>query len=443
MPDIDAGPSSVPSGSGSVTSLPFSARAAVIAGNWLEFYDFIVYTFFAVMIGDAFFPGHSQTARLLESLATFGVGFLTRPLGAAVIGAYADKAGRRAAMTLTLLLMAVGTGLVGLTPSYTQIGMAAPIILVIARLIQGFSCGGELGPATTYLLESAPVQQRASLTAWQGYSQGLASITGSLVGLILAAALSKHDLYAWGWRLPFLIGIVVAPLGMYIRARLPETLSAAETHASSRAVLGALLRRYKRSLLLGVLIISGVTIATYVFHYMTTFAITTLHLSAAVGTSITLMGSIASFPGLALGVYLDRFGRKRVLVWSRVLFIAMAYPVFKVITTPGTSPAVIIAVNMSLSFVMAVGVGGLYAFLPEAFPKAVRSSGLSILYALSVTIFGGTTQFVVAWLISVTGDAMVPAWYEMIAMLVSIGAIMLLMPDAEAAREHATAGVRI
>ena len=156
------------------TTLPLKGLVAVVVGNWLEFYDFLVFTFFAVMIGDAFFPSESEIARLLSALATFGVGFLTRPLGAALIGAYADRVGRRAALTLTLMLMALASGLAGLTPTYAQIGLTAPIILVVARLIQGFSCGGEVGPATTYLLESAPIEKRAAMTAWQGYSQQLA-----------------------------------------------------------------------------------------------------------------------------------------------------------------------------------------------------------------------------------------------------------------------------
>ncbi len=197
-----------------ITRMPRSAAIAVVIGNWLEFYDFIVYTFFAVMIGDAFFPGDNQTAKLLASLATFGAGFVTRPIGAAIIGAYADRHGRKAALTMTILMMAAGSGLVGITPSYHQIGIAAPIILLIARLLQGFSTGGEVGPATTYLLEAVPHKHRAASTAWQGYSQSLASIMGSLIGLILATTLSKHDLYSWGWRIPFLAGIIIAPVGL-------------------------------------------------------------------------------------------------------------------------------------------------------------------------------------------------------------------------------------
>jgi MFS family permease len=418
------------------STLPLKAVAAVVIGNWLEFYDFLVFTVFAVMIADAFFPSESPMVRLLGALATFGVGFFTRPLGAAIIGAYADRAGRRAALTLTLLLMAVGSGLVGLTPSYAQIGLAAPIILVIARLIQGFSCGGEVGPATTYLMESAPVEKRAMITAWQGYSQQLAIFVGSLVGVILTSSLTKEQLYHWGWRIPFLLGLVIAPVALYIRGRLPETIQRSETHNSGKAVLGSLARHHSRAVILGILIISGATISTYVFNYMNTFAITTLHLSETIGTILILTGAVASIGGIAAGAWADRFGRKAMLITLRVLFVVMIYPAYFVLTSPTTTPGIILSINMLLNFVFSSGIGAMYAFLLEAFPKSVRSSGLAIVYALSVTIFGGTTQFIVAWLINVTKDPLMPAWYQIIANIGSIIAIALLRRHAEVLAEH-------
>jgi MFS family permease len=415
--------------------LPMKGIVAVVVGNWLEFYDFLVFTFFAVMIGDAFFPGASPIARLLGALATFGAGFFTRPIGAAVIGAYADRAGRRAALTLTLLLMALGSALVALTPSYAQIGVAAPIILVVARLIQGLSCGGEVGPATVYLLECAPVEKRAAITAWQGYSQQLAIFMGSLVGVVLSASLSREDLYAWGWRVPFLLGTLIAPVGLYIRRNLPETIDTSAPERSTVAVLGELARHHLRPVILGMLIISGGTISTYVFNYMNTYAITTLGLSPTIGTTITLTGSVASIAGVAVGVWADRFGRKRILVASRVVFVAAIYPAYLVITSPAATPGLIIAMNAAENFVFSIGLGALYAFLAEAFPRAVRSSGLSILYALAVTIFGGTTQFVVAWLIDVTRDPLMPAWYQIIANAGSILGVVLLTPHRESLAE--------
>ena len=416
--------------------LPLKALVAVGIGNWLEFYDFLVFTFFAVMIGDAFFPGDSQMGRLLGALATFGVGFVTRPLGAAIIGAYADRAGRRAALTLTFMLMAIGSGLVGLTPSYEQIGMAAPIVLVMARLIQGFSCGGEVGPATTYLLESAPIEHRAAITAWQGHTQQLAVFGGSFAGVVLTTSLTTEQLYDWGWRVPFLVGMLIAPVGLYIRRQLPETIAPGETHGSTRAVLSDLLRHHWHAVVVGVLVICGGTVTTYVLTYMTTYAITTLRLSPTIGTTLAMTGSIAAMAGLALGAWADRFGRKRMLVASRIVFALIVYPAYVAMTAPGTGPAAIIAINMLLNFAFSLGIGAIYAFLPEAFPKAVRSSGLSILYALGVTVFGGTTQFVVAWLIDLTGDPLVPAWYQLAATLIGIAGVVLLKTHPEVVRER-------
>jgi MFS family permease len=417
--------------------LPMKAIVAVVIGNFLEFYDFLVFTFFAVMIGDAFFPGDSDIGRLLGALATFGVGFVTRPLGAAIIGPYADRVGRRAALTLTLLLMSVGSAMIALTPTYAQIGIAAPLLLVLARLLQGFSCGGEVGPATTYLLEAAPPEKRAALTAWQAYSQQLAAIVGAGVGLILAATLTREALYAWGWRIPFLLGVLIAPVAFYIRRQLPETIAESQRHRSTGAVLRELWHGHSRAVIFGVLIICGGTVSTYVLNYMTTYAITTRKLSETIGNTLGLTNSVAQIVGLATGVWLDRHGRKRMLVLARVAFLLVVYPVYLILTSPGASVPAIVASNVFLGFVQAVGIGAVYAFMAEAFPQSVRSSGLAILYALGVMIFGGTTQFVVAWLIDVTKDPMVPAWYQIVTTTVSIVGVLLLTPHAEVLRERA------
>jgi MFS family permease len=425
--------SSASAGSEPSTGLPLTSVVAVVIGNWLEFYDFLVFTFFAVMIADAFFPSTSPIVRLLSALATFGVGFVTRPLGAAVIGVYADKVGRRAALTLTLILMAVGSAAVALTPSYSRIGIAAPIILLLARLLQGFSTGGEVGPATTYLLESAPPDKRAALTAWQGYSQQLAILVGSLAGVVLSALLTREQLYAWGWRIPFLLGIVIAPVGLYIRRQLPETLTEHVPHRSGGDVLRVLFRDHWRPVLFGVMIGCGATIATYVFNYTTTYAITTLHLSVFIGTTMSLTGALGQIGGMFTGTLLDRIGRKPTLVGSRVLFALILFPAYVAMIAPGASPTLVVTINVVLNVVFGVGMGGLYAFLTEAFPASVRASGLAILYALATTIFGGTTQFVVAWLIDRTQNPMMPAWYQLATTIVAIAGCVMMRPHRETA----------
>jgi MFS family permease len=275
------------------------------------------------------------------------------------------------------------------------------------------------------------------VTAWQGHSQQFAIVTGSLVGVVLAATLSQEQLYAWGWRVPFVLGVFIAPVGLYIRRRLPETIARQGTHQSSASVFTNLLKHHSRSVILGILIICGGTVSTYVFSYMTTYAITTLHLSPVVGTTLTLTGAFASIAGLALGAWIDRFGRKPMLVASRVLFVVSIYPAYRIITSPDATAAVIVLINMVLNFIFSVGLGAAYAFLSEAFPRSVRSSGLGVVYALGVTIFGGTTQFVVAWLIDWTKDPMVPAWYQIAANVAAIIGVMLLMPHADVAHEPA------
>ena len=231
--------------------------------------------------------------------------------------------------------------------------------------------------------------------------------------------------------MPFLLGVLIAPVGLYVRRQLPETVAEQRTHDSGAAVLVDLARHHALTIVLGILIICGGTVSTYVFNYMTTYAITTLHLSAAVGTTLTLMGSPAQIAGFALGAWLDRFGRKRLLVLSRLLFLAILYPAYTIITSPDATVGGIVAINMMLNFMFGVGIGPMYAFLSEAFPQSVRSSGLGIVYALGVTIFGASTQFVVAWLIDATQNPMIPAWYQIAANIVAIIGVVLMAPHSE------------
>ena len=408
-------------------NIPPKALMAVVIGNWLEFYDFIVYSFFAVQIGKAFFPGDDVWLSLLFASLVFWAGFLTRPLGAAVLGAYADRVGRKASMTLTILLMAFGTGMLALTPGYDTIGIAAPILLVVARLIQGFSCGGEVGPATTYLLEAASAKERAAYTSWQGISQQFAGIMGSGLGLLLAANLSTEDLDSWGWRIPFLIGILIGPVGMYIRRALPETIEKHEVHESGVAVVQNLFRHNGTAVFLGILCILGPTVSTYVSAYMTSYSITTLGLSNADGQFTTLCGYIAALAGFPIGAWFsDRFGAKISIIVPRVIFLVIVYQAYLMMTAEGATLHRIVLINVVLNFILAVSYGGLYALLTQSFPKAVRSTGVSIAYALSVTIFGGSTQTVLTWLIATLEDPLVPAWYQIGANVLALIGVLLI-----------------
>src|SRR6201991_4210943 len=248
----------------------FFARTtlAVTIGNMLEFYDFITYSFFAIHIGHTFFPTQGQFGSLMLSLATFGAGFVTRPIGGIVIGAYSDRAGRRPAMVLSFAMMGSAITVLALTPSYASIGIAAPIIVILARLVQGFSLGGEVGPTTAYLMEAAPLDKRGLMVSWQPASQQIAATAGALVGTVLAEVMTEADLTSYGWRIAFLLGAACLPFGLYLRARLPETVDLSESAVEqAKGQRFRIIRDNARIILLGLFILASGTISTYVTQY--------------------------------------------------------------------------------------------------------------------------------------------------------------------------------
>jgi MFS family permease len=250
---------------------------AAVLGNGFEFFDFTVYATFLGMIGQAFFPSDNPLISDLASAATFGVGFIARPLGGALIGAYGDRAGRKPAMTLSIGLMAIGSALIALTPGYATIGVWAPILLVAARLCQGFAVGGEVGPSTMFMLEAAPPDRRMFFASWQLASQNLGSLVSGVIGVLLALTLSKSSLNDWGWRVPFSLGILIAPVGIYIRSQLVETLdhSQHEVPNNTGAILSTVIKSNWPGLLLGLAFIAGGTITQYFLITMTPYAIRT------------------------------------------------------------------------------------------------------------------------------------------------------------------------
>ena len=410
---------------------PVTRVAAAILGNALEFYDFTVYAAFAAMIGRAFFPASNANVSLLLSVATFGIGFVARPLGGILIGAYADRFGRKPAMTLTIWLMALGSGMIGVLPTYAKLGLAAPLLLVLARLVQGFSAGGEMGPATTYLLESAPPGRQCCFGSWQFASQNIGSIIAGVIGVIIALTLSEEMTNDWGWRIPFLLGILIAPIGFYIRRNLNETLDAGEAHGSMTAVLGDVVRRHARRVGLCILVISGATITQYFFIYTTTYAITTLGYSQRIAmTSNLTMGVVGTLFAVVGGVLADRFGIKAVAVIPRLAIVALLYPALLLVVSSG-SPGVFILVVAALMVPHAMSSAAGIILIPKIFPAAVRTSGLSISYALGVTIFGGTAQVVFTWVIGATGDKLSWVWYIIVMGLVSVLATLAIRVPRE------------
>jgi MFS family permease len=408
------------------------AVVATVAGNALEFYDFLTYSAFSVYIGKAFFPAGSALVSLLLSLATFGVGFCTRPLGGVLIGAYADRAGRRPALMLTISLITVGTLGLALTPSYASIGVAAPIILVISRLLQGLALGGEVGPSTAVLLECAPPGRRGALVSWQGASQGMAILASGAAGVGVSLLLTKEQLAAWGWRLPFLLGLMLVPVGIYLRSKLPETLEAPGTRSGSQ-VLRLLWNDYRRQLLLGLLIIMCLTISTFITNYMTTYALVTLGMPPAQAMLATLaQGVCMIFAALGGGMWSDRYGRRIVMVMPRALIVVAIYPAFLLLVAVRT-PWALVAVTSGLAILTSISTAAALAALAEVFPNHVRSAGLATSYALSVAVFGGSTQFVIAWLIGATGNPLSPAYYVIVSSVIGLWAMAKLPENRKSA----------
>jgi MFS family permease len=311
--------------------------AATVAGNALEFYDFVTYAFFAVYIGKAFFPASTPMGSLLLAVAVFGVGFVMRPVGGILIGAYADRAGRKPAMLLTIGLITVGTLGLALTPSYASIGMAAPIIVVLCRLIQGLALGGEVGPSTAFLIESAPASKRGLYGSWQLASQGGATLVAGLLGVAIISLLSPADLQAWGWRLPFAVGLLLLPVAVYLRRNMPETLHDAPAQADNVGMKGVV--RRKRVILLAIFVIMGGTVSNYVGSYMTTYAIVTLKFSPLIAMGATVMVGIATLLFALIGGWLcDRLGRKPVMLWPRIATALLTVPAFMLLVTTRPRP---------------------------------------------------------------------------------------------------------
>lgn len=309
-----------------------SAIAAATIGNGLEFYDFITFTFFSIQIGQAFFPTGNAFTSLMGALATFGAGFVTRPLGAWVLGTLADRVGRKPAMLLSFALMGSAIVLLALTPGYASIGVAAPLIAILARLVQGFALGGEVGSATAYLLEMAPLHRRGFAASWQGASQGVAATIGASMGLVLTALL-PHDLaQAYAWRIALLLGALTVPFGLWVRNRIPETLDLDEQYAAAPPAHGA--RPYLKVIVLGLIIIGAGTTSTYIFHYMATFGQATLHLSESVSfTAVVVNSGVLVVTVLTGGWLSDRYGRKPVMVGAMLPFAVMILPMFLWLTT--------------------------------------------------------------------------------------------------------------
>ena len=389
---------------------------AVVAGNALEFYDFLVFSFFAVQIGSVFFPGKDTTSSLLLTLATFGVGFATRPLGGVVIGTLGDTWGRKPAMLFSFGLMGVSVVGLALTPSYASIGWYAPLLAVLFRLMQGFALGGEVGPTTAFLLEVAPRHRRGFYVSLQNATQYFATLCAGAVGLLLANLLSPEALTAWGWRIALLIGAAVVPFAFVIRKRLPETLHEIRARPDRRGRMRGLLWLA----MLGMCMLASGTISTYVLNYMTTYATHTLDIPPRQAFAATIVAGAFAMTGALLGGLLgDRVGRKPVMIGGALVLLVLTLPCFMVMAR---FPAIgtVLAATAVLGIFVGFSIAGIMASLTESLPVNLRAGSLGIIYALAIATFGGTAQFMITWLIAETGSPLAPGWYMSGALLLGL-----------------------
>jgi MHS family citrate/tricarballylate:H+ symporter-like MFS transporter len=412
-------------------------RKAIVAatiGNALEFYDFITYGFFSIQIGHTFFPAHSAYASLMLSLGLFGAGFVTRPIGGIVIGAYADRVGRRPAMMVSFTLMGLAIVSLAVIPSYATIGIAAPILAVVARLVQGFSLGGEVGPTTAYLMESAATQRRGLTVAWQGASQGLAGIAAGLVGFGLSITLTPDVLDSYGWRIALLLGAVTLPYGLWLRRSLPETLHTPEPIAEPAVAQSrmALIDASRRVLILGLLVIAAGSIASSVSSYMTTFAQHALHMPPAIAFAGGLIGGLSGVIGYLSGGWLsDRVGRRPVMIVPAFIHLIVMIPVFYWLVQARSGAALLIGAAIT-GLLAGSGASAFYAAMAESLPKRIRSGSFSTIYAISNAVFGGTTPLIITWLIHVTRSPMAPVGYMFVSAIIGLFARWLIVESAPA-----------
>ncbi|MDN0081284.1 MFS transporter [Crenobacter sp. SG2305] len=407
----------------------------VVSGNFLEMYDFMVYGFYATAIAHTFFPTGSEFASLMLSLVTFGAGFLMRPLGAIVLGAFIDRHGRRVGLLMTLGLMAAGTLLIACVPGYASIGIAAPLLVLVGRLLQGFSAGVELGGVSVYLAEIATPGNKGFYVSWQSASQQVAVIFAALLGVLLHSLLPKEVMTEWGWRVPFLVGCLIVPFLFIIRRSLQET--EAFKQRKQHPTLGQIFRSIQQNwtlVLNGAFLVMMTTVSFYMITaYTPTFGKEVLKLGEVDNLIVTVCVGISNFFWLpVMGMLSDRVGRKPLLITFTALMLVTAYPTMLWLTSDPSFGRLLL-VELWLSFIYASYNGAMVVALTEVMPPAVRTTGFSLAYSLATAIFGGFTPAISTYLIHATGNKAMPGVWLSVAAVCALFATLRLM---RAGRSH-------
>ncbi|MGA7791728.1 MAG: MFS transporter [Candidatus Acidiferrales bacterium] len=404
----------------------FGNVVRVSSGNFLEMYDFMVYAYYASYIAHEIFPSSSAYASLMMTLGTFGAGYLMRPLGAVVLGAYVDRHGRRTGLILTLFLMAIGTLVIACTPAYRTIGIIAPIVVLLGRLLQGFSAGVEVGGASIYLSEMATPGHRGFYCAWQSASQQVAVIFAALLGVALSAVVPPDGMAAWGWRVPFFIGCLIVPLLFWLRRSLAETeVFLAQKHRPGISEILASLASNWKIVGIGVLLSTMTTVCFYLITaYTPTYGIEVLHLTSRESLLVTFCVGMSNFIWLPTGGAIsDKVGRRPLLILITVVAIVTSYPAMLwLVSDPSTARLLIVELWLSMFF--GVYNGAMIPHLAEIMPPEIRTSGFSLAFSLATAIFGGFTPAICTYLIHETGNRAMPALWLSFAALCGLVAAL-------------------
>jgi MFS transporter, MHS family, proline/betaine transporter len=399
-------------------------------GQMFEVFDFLMFGLFAAQIGRAFFPNTDPIISLLSSLATFGAGFLMRPLGALVMGYFGDRYGRKHALAASIALMAAATGLTGLVPSYAAVGVTGSILLVACRLLQGFSMGGEWGGAATFLSEHSPAARRGLVGSFQAVGGGIAALGASLTAAVLHSSLDENSLNTWGWRVPFIVGSFLGPFALYLRTRVPETPAFTRVmaaHEATRVPLKDLFAQYGGAVAtaIGISAIS-VTLQYMYVVFLPTYATQTLKIDQQAAFYTSAIGSVINIALLpVMGALSDRIGRRVMVVGCAFLSLTTTYPLFLLLVHFPSSTG-LLAVQVASNIIQPIFTGAIGAILAELFITKVRYTALSLSYAISVITFGGFSPFIATFLVRTTGDLLSPAYLVMGVALISGVAAMFV-----------------